>query len=79
MGWLFGLVFLIPLAIFLAIMLPIIFWMSFRRSSSSNSNILSEKEHYRLQELTIESQKMRDRIRVLESILDEEYPNWRER
>ena len=78
MGWLFGLIFLIPLAIFIAIMLPIIFWMSFRRSSGS-SNILSEKEHNRLQELTIESQRMRDRIRVLESILDEEYPNWRER
>ena len=78
MGWLFGLIFLIPLAIFIAIMLPIIFWMSFRRPSGS-SNILSEKEHNRLQELTIESQRMRDRIHVLESILDDAYPNWRER
>lgn len=79
MGWLFGLLFLIPLAIFMAIMLPIILWMSYRRTSTSGSNVLNEKDHYRLQELTLESQKMRDRIRVLESILDEEYPNWRER
>lgn len=76
MGWIFWLLFLIPLTLFVIIVLPIALWMSFRRQQQSGS-VLSEREARRLDELMIESQRMRERIQVLESILNEEYPNWR--
>jgi phage shock protein B len=78
MGWIFWLLFLIPLTLFIVIVLPLILWMSSRRQQQAG-NMLSEREARRLDELMVESQKMRERIQVLESILDEEYPRWRGR
>lgn len=78
MGWIFWLLFLIPLTLFILIVLPVGLWMTFRRQEHSR-NVLSDRDARRLDELLVESQRMRERIQVLESILDEEYPSWRGR
>ncbi|MCX2958281.1 MAG: envelope stress response membrane protein PspB, partial [Serratia symbiotica] len=38
---------------------------------------LSHQEMQRLSQLTEDAKRMRERIQVLEKILDAEHPNWR--
>ena len=41
--------------------------------------MMSEHELEKLNELLAQSKKMHERIQVLESILDEEAPHWKEK
>ncbi|HHL0034634.1 envelope stress response membrane protein PspB [Enterobacter mori] len=67
----------IPLTIFVLFVLPIWLWLHYSNRSSRGE--LSQSEQQRLVQLTDQAKKMRDRIQALESILDAEHPNWRER
>lgn len=78
MHWFFALPMIIPLILFLMIMLPIFLWMSFRKQQQASS-MMSEHELEKLNELLAQSKKMHERIQVLESILDEEAPHWKEK
>lgn len=64
-----------PLIIFVLFVLPVWLWLHY---SSRRNNGLSGSETQRLQQMTEETQRMRERIRALEAILDAEHPNWRE-
>ncbi|CAH0146030.1 envelope stress response membrane protein PspB [Erwinia aphidicola] len=67
----------IPLTIFVLFVAPIWLWLHYsnRRSGSAE---LSQNELQRLQQLTQDARKMRERIQSLEAILDAEHPNWRQ-
>ena len=56
----------IPLTIFVLFVLPIWLWLHY-------------SEQQRLAQLADEAKRMRERIQALESILDAEHPNWRDR
>jgi phage shock protein B len=49
------------------------------RSKKKKESGISQEEHSRLKELTKIADSMMDRIETLESILDHETPNWREK
>ncbi|WP_395342116.1 envelope stress response membrane protein PspB [Ningiella sp. W23] len=49
------------------------------RSKKQVSQGLSDNEMHMLQELAHKEEQMAERIKTLESILDAESPNWRER
>ena len=65
----------IPLTIFVLFVLPIWLWLHY----SSGRSELSQSEQQRLAQLADEAKRMRERIQALESILDAEHPNWRDR
>ncbi|MCE9758969.1 envelope stress response membrane protein PspB [Citrobacter portucalensis] len=67
----------IPLTIFVLFVLPIWLWLHYSNRSSRGE--LSQSEQQRLVELNDDAQRMRERIRALEDILDAEHPNWRDR
>lgn len=67
----------IPLTLFILFVLPIWLWLHYNNRSSNNT--LSQSEQQRLAQLTADAQRMRERIQALESILDAEHPNWRDR
>ncbi|HFJ0095751.1 TPA: envelope stress response membrane protein PspB [Escherichia coli] len=67
----------IPLTIFVLFVLPI--WLWLRYSNRSGRSELSQSEQQRLAQLADEAKRMRERIQALESILDAEHPNWRDR
>ncbi|EFO2613844.1 envelope stress response membrane protein PspB, partial [Escherichia coli] len=48
-------------------------------SNRSGRSELSQSEQQRLAQLADEAKRMRERIQALESILDAEHPNWRDR
>ncbi|HFJ0016374.1 envelope stress response membrane protein PspB [Shigella boydii] len=67
----------IPLTIFVLFVLPIWLWLHY--SNRSGRDELSQSEQQRLAQLADEAKRMRERIQALESILDVEHPNWRDR
>ncbi|MBL4941029.1 MAG: envelope stress response membrane protein PspB [Colwellia sp.] len=65
-----------PLIIFMVIVAPI--WLVLHyRSKKQVSQGLSEEEYIQLSDLSEMADKMADRIRTLEAILDAETPDWR--
>lgn len=67
----------IPLTIFVLFVLPIWLWLHYINRSGRDE--LSQSEQQRLAQLADEAKRMRERIQALESILDAEHPNWRDR
>ena len=67
----------IPLTIFVLFVLPIWLWLHYSNRSSRGE--LAQSEQQRLVELNAVAQRMRERIKALEDILDAEHPNWRDR
>ncbi|GCU73294.1 phage shock protein B [Escherichia coli] len=67
----------IPLTIFVLFVLPIWLWLHY--SNRSGRDELSQSEQQRLAQLADEAKRMRERFQALESILDAEHPNWRDR
>ncbi|MEI7367199.1 envelope stress response membrane protein PspB [Pectobacterium colocasium] len=65
----------IPLTIFMLFVAPIWLWLHY--SQRKNSAQLGQTDMQRLTRLTEESNRMRERIRALEDILDAEHPDWR--
>ncbi|WP_058910250.1 envelope stress response membrane protein PspB [Entomohabitans teleogrylli] len=66
----------IPLSIFMLFVAPIWLWLHYSNRADRGSQ-LSASDQQRLQQLTEEAQRMRERIATLEQILDAEHPNWR--
>lgn len=65
-----------PLIIFMMIVAPI--WLVLHyRSKRQVGQGLSEEEYIQLSELSEMADKMADRIKTLEAILDAETPEWR--
>ena len=65
-----------PLIIFMIIVAPI--WLVLHyRSKRQVSQGLSEEEYIQLSDLSEMADKMADRIKTLEAILDAETPDWR--
>ncbi len=65
-----------PVIIFMVIVAPI--WLVLHyRSKGQVSQGLSEEEYIQLSELSETADKMADRIKTLEAILDVETPDWR--
>lgn len=65
-----------PLIIFMLIVAPI--WLILHyRSKKQISQGLTEEEYSQLSELSETADKMAERIKTLEAILDAETPDWR--
>ena len=65
-----------PIIIFMLVVAPI--WLILHyRSKRQISQGFSEEEYVQLSELSELADKMADRIRTLEAILDAETPDWR--
>ncbi len=65
-----------PVIIFMLVVAPI--WLVLHyRSKGQVSQGLSEEEYTQLSELSEMADKMADRIKTLEAILDAETPDWR--
>jgi phage shock protein B len=65
-----------PVIIFMVIVAPI--WLILHyRSKRQVSQGLSEEEYIQLSDLSEMADKMTDRIKTLEAILDAETPDWR--
>ncbi len=65
-----------PVIIFMLVVAPI--WLILHyRSKRQISQGFSEEEYIQLSELSELADKMADRIKTLESILDAETPDWR--
>ncbi|REL27590.1 envelope stress response membrane protein PspB [Thalassotalea euphylliae] len=65
-----------PIIIFMLVVAPI--WLILHyRSKRQISQGLSEEEYIQLSELSELADKMADRIKTLEAILDAESPEWR--
>ncbi len=68
----------VPVVVFLVVVAPI--WIIFHyRSKSMLADGLSANERAQLGEMVDVANKMAARIETLESILDVESPNWREK
>lgn len=67
----------IPLTLFILFILPVWLWLHYNNRSRNGTLSTSEKQH--LVQLNDEAKRMRERIQALESILDAEHPNWRDR
>ena len=68
--------FAVPLMMFMIFVAPIWVIMHYR-SKRKMSEGLSETELNQLNDLSNRAEKMADRIKTLEAILDAESPNWR--
>jgi len=65
-----------PIIIFMVIVAPL--WLILHyRSKKQVSQGLSEHEHRQLVDLADKAEKMAERIETLESLLDQEAPQWR--
>lgn len=69
--------FMIPLTIFVLFVAPIWLWLHYSNKNSNGSQ-LSPREMQRLQQLAVDAQRMQERIRSLEAILDAENSQWRQ-
>ena len=68
----------VPTILFLTIVAPI--WIAMHYSSSrKSSRSLDQGDREELEDLLAELDKMTERITTLESILDQEHADWRER
>ncbi|MFT2091350.1 envelope stress response membrane protein PspB [Paraglaciecola sp. 2405UD69-4] len=65
-----------PIILFMIFVAPIWLILHYRSKKQINQG-LSEEEYGTLQELADRADKMADRIHTLESILDAESPQWR--
>jgi phage shock protein B len=70
--------FMVPTILFLCIVAPVWIFMHYR-SKQNAQGALSEVERSELESLTVQAQRMMDRVETLESILDTETPEWRKR
>lgn len=69
-------IFAVPIIIFMLVVAPI--WLVLHyRSKRQISQGLSEEEYTQLSELSELADRMTDRIKTLEAILDAETPDWR--
>lgn len=68
----------VPAVVFLAVVAPIWIFMHYR-SKQKAQGALSEEERLELETLAIQAGRMSERLETLESILDAETPDWRER
>ncbi|MGD8105963.1 envelope stress response membrane protein PspB [Pantoea sp. FN0302] len=66
----------IPLTIFVLFVAPVWLWLHY--SNRQNGASLSSGDMQRLQQLTQDARRMRERIQTLEEILDAEHPEWRQ-
>ncbi|WP_343551912.1 envelope stress response membrane protein PspB [Pantoea sp.] len=66
----------IPLTIFVLFVAPIWLWLHY--SNKRNGTDLSSSDLQRLQQITQDARRMRERVEALEAILDAEHPNWRQ-
>ncbi|GLX77396.1 phage shock protein B [Thalassotalea insulae] len=67
-----------PVIIFMLVVAPI--WLILHyRSKRQISQGLTEEEYIQLSELSELADKMADRIKTLEAILDAETPDWRDK
>ena len=66
----------IPLTLFILFVLPVWLWLHYNNRQRRD---LNQNEQQRLQHLSDEAARMRERIQALEDILDAEHPNWRDR
>jgi phage shock protein B len=65
-----------PVIIFMLVVAPI--WLILHyRSKRQISQGLTDEEYVQLSELSATADKMADRIKTLEAILDAETPDWR--
>lgn len=67
----------IPLTIFVLFVAPIWLWLHYSNRQNSGAE-LSQSDMQRLQQLTQDARRMRERIQALEEILDAEHPHWRQ-
>ncbi|CAX59837.1 MULTISPECIES: envelope stress response membrane protein PspB [Erwinia] len=67
----------IPLTIFVLFVAPIWLWLHYSNRQNNGAE-LSQGELQRLQQLTQDAKRMRERVQALEEILDAEHPNWRQ-
>ena len=67
-----------PTVLFLIFVAPLWIFMHYRAKGRARAS-LSEDEHTELERLAAAAESMRERIETLESILDNETPDWRER
>lgn len=74
MGQIFG-----GLAGLIFVSIPIVWIVMHYRSAARSNSGLSGEESQQLDELLRVTDNMAERIKTLESILDAEYPDWRER
>lgn len=65
-----------PVIIFMIIVAPIWLILHYRSKSQVNQG-LSEEEYIQLSDLSEVADKMADRIKTLEAILDVETPDWK--
>ncbi len=70
--------FMVPTILFLCIVAPVWIFMHYR-SKQNTLGALSEVERVELESLASQAQRMMDRVETLESILDNETPEWRHR
>lgn len=68
----------VPTVIFLVVVAPAWIWMHYR-SKQRAQGALSENERAELETLTLQAERMLERIDTLEAILDEQTPQWRKR
>lgn len=68
----------IPLTIFVLFVAPIWLWLHYNSSRKGKRAELSKSELQRLQQLTEQAKRMRERVQALEEILDAEHPDWRQ-
>ncbi len=69
---------LVPLFLFLTFVAPIWLILHYRSKKQVNQG-LSAEEFATINELAEKAEKMSDRIKTLEAILDSEAPQWRDR
>ncbi|WP_417684819.1 envelope stress response membrane protein PspB [Pseudidiomarina gelatinasegens] len=67
-----------PIILFMIFVAPIWIIMHYRSQRKIGQG-LSQEELLQLQELAHQAERMRHRIKTLESILDADSPKWRER
>lgn len=67
---------MIPVIVFMVIVAPIWLILHYRSKGQLNQG-LSEGDYDQLQELAVTADKMANRIKTLEAILDAEAPQWR--
>lgn len=68
----------VPLIVFLVLVAPIWLILHYRSKKQLHQG-LSHDERNQLNELLQKAEKMNQRIKTLEAILDSETPDWRER
>ena len=69
---------LVPTLLFVGLVMPM--WLAFHyRSKRHASSQLSEDERRELESLADKAESFAERIEVLESILDDQVPDWRGR